>query len=102
MHWRNSAQMYFWADFEFDSEHFQHPTCATFSAAKFSDDGNKCQFPIHTVVHILLVVKRLSSRISTPTLSLVSVVTAVASQPLQDLSPMTFPLLLKQQTQHIS
>lgn len=30
--------------YEFESEHFQHPTCATFSVAKFSDDGNKQQF----------------------------------------------------------
>ena len=30
--------------FEFNGEHFQHPTRASFSAAKFSQDGNKRQF----------------------------------------------------------
>lgn len=56
-------------------------------------------FPLPVVAHSLLVVMWRSSHIRKSVLSLVSVVAAMASQPLQTMSPVSFLLLLKQQTQ---
>jgi hypothetical protein len=61
----------------------------SFLLARYSDDGHNRQFPIPVVVQTSLVM-RPSSWISAPALCLVSVVTAVAVQPLWGLSTVSF------------
>jgi hypothetical protein len=85
--------MFFPGCFDFDDEHFQLPHCADFSVAKFSDDGHKrrlsnpycgAQFTCRDVAVIP------NQRINF-SLSLFSVVTAVAGRPLQGPSPTMDP-----------
>jgi hypothetical protein len=77
----------------FDDEHFQHPTYTDFTVVKASDDDINPNISIPIAVHRSLVMMQRSSGISASTLSVVSVVSAMAGRPLPGLSPVS--LLLK-------
>ena len=78
-----------------NSDHFQQPHCANFSVAKLLMTAITIGFSIPVAAHSSLVMIRQSYQISASTLTLFSIVAAVAGQLLQDLSPMAFSLLIQ-------